>query len=433
MRRKKKLDGWYVQRGYAHIDRALSFDAAERLVTDPRKIAKLSFFPMLGYADRKRKFGRDNSIRSLPKKARPKVVKTKIRELKYASHRDSYIYIYYAMLLQTSYEQFLKAQSLEDCVVGYRAGIGSNVDLAARAFAEISARRSCSVHCYDIKDFFPSIPHKGLKFAIAKVLGTSMLSPDWYNIYRSLTRFNWIDIDQLFLCCLIDPKQGVPNPLCTDPIELLDAMRAGGMIRRNPPGSGIPQGTPISAAMANVAMLEFDLIMQNWAKDNSAFYMRYSDDIIIISDYINTDDMNATVKSALATVGPGLEISFDKTEISIFTPNGSDVTCDRPVTYLGFTFDGKLVRLRDRTLSRYYRRMTYSTRRTDKFARDAFKKGGSREPHKRKLISQFTHLGRSNFYSYAKSAQSTFGGNAIRRQLRRHFEIMMRKLKNRGK
>jgi len=434
MARRERRDGWFLQRGYPHLDRPLHFNAADALVKDQQRIGKLAFFPFLGYIDRKRKFGSDNTLSLIPKRDRPKIIKIKNRDLKYASHRDAYIYSYYAKVLSVSYEDYLRSNGLDGCVVGYRSGLGSNIDIAATAFAEIEARGTCTALCFDIKDFFPSIPHKILKFNLSTVLGCGLLSKDWYNVFRSMTRFSWIDIDQLFFWCLIDPREA-PNPICNDPASLLEDLRRAGMIRRNPKSDrGIPQGAPISAIFANVAMLEFDRAMQTWAVQNGATYMRYSDDILVICDTSLRTAAESEVEKNMTAQGGCLDISPDKTERCAFDKSGGTLTSDCPLTYLGFTFDGQTVRLRDRTLSRYYRRMTYATRGTNRRALAAFKAGiGPAAPYRRKLYQDFSHLGSSNFYTYAKRAHNKFEFSLIKRQLRRHFRILLRKLNNHGR
>ena len=49
---------------------------------------------------------------------------------------------------------------------------------------------------------------------------------------------------------------------------------------------GIPQGTPISATLANLYMIDFDELIYNITSsvDRPAFYQRYSDDIILICE-----------------------------------------------------------------------------------------------------------------------------------------------------
>jgi hypothetical protein len=180
-------------------------------------------------------------------------------------------------------------------------------------------------------------------------------------------------------------------------------------------------------------MLNFDREVEAWAKATSSTYLRYSDDILVITDADLQAEASDLVTSALAKQDGCMSISEEKTEVSRFEVLAGNQVTTKPLTYLGFTFDGTLVRLRDRTLSRFYRRMTYATRGTAKRARQAAKQGGVGQPFRRQLFRDFSHLGRANFYGYATRAQAKFGGTAIRRQLRNHFKVLLRKLMNRGK
>ena len=44
---------------------------------------------------------------------------------------------------------------------------------------------------------------------------------------------------------------------------------------------GIPQGAPISSALANIYMLDFDLKVKNFVGENG-IYRRYSDDMVVV-------------------------------------------------------------------------------------------------------------------------------------------------------
>lgn len=158
-----KDGGWFRRRSYSHLDYPLDFAAASKLVTNAPLIAKRQFLPLVGYTDKKRRYRTDNSNRTIPRKQRPTLVTNKEREIRYASHGDAAVYQYYAYLLEAPYDNFLKSAGLDDCVIGYRSGKGSNVDMAAEAFAEIGSRGDVTALCFDIENFFPSIQHVCLK------------------------------------------------------------------------------------------------------------------------------------------------------------------------------------------------------------------------------------------------------------------------------
>jgi RNA-directed DNA polymerase len=136
------------------------------------------------------------------------------------------------------------------------------------------------------------------------------------------------------------------------------------------------------------------------------------------------------INAQIALLGPSMKINPEKTEVSTFQllPNGK-LICDKPATYLGLTFDGSKTYLRGRTLSRYYRRMTYATRGATRAAKQA----GSSLVYKRKLYRDLSHLGSQNFYSYAKKAAILLGDSSPVRQLRNHIQILRRKITRAGR
>ena len=428
---RKKREGWFRARTYPHLDYPLSFAAAKALATDPELVSRRSFLPFLRYKDERRQFRTDNSDRTIPKRLRPRFSKTKSRDIRYASHADSAIFSYYAFRLQDAYDDFLKREALDDVVIGYRAGLGSNVDMAAAAFSEVASRSDCVALAFDISDFFPSIEHHTLKRSVARVLGENELPRDWYKIYRAMTKFASLDLSDIYAVEGFNRKTA-PSPLVKDIPSALKKYRAAGLIQVNTVGHGIPQGSPISAVMANVSMIEFDEAVKNWCDTHNAYYRRYSDDILVIARTTDEAAVTQLIQGVAQGTGLGLIVNPEKTEISRFTEVASAVhDSDRPLTYLGFTYDGRVAALKARTLSRYYRRVTYGARATVRGARAA---GASAlKAYRRSVFRELTHLGRRNFYQYAKRADSKFHSSRVKRQMRRHFIIVLRKLLAKGR
>jgi len=425
--KKPKQGGWFRQRAYPHLDFPVSFNTAEKLATNPASVAKHAFLPLIGYSDVRRTFRTDNSNRSIPRRQRPKRVGSKSRDIKYASHSDAAIFSYYAFLLQTRYEEWLSENELGESVIGYRAGLGSNIDLAAAVFAEVAARSPVTCLCFDISDFFPSIPHRALKAGLKMVLDVLELPDDWYNVFRNVTKHSWVDLKEISVPLGFNPTDA-PSPLVSDIGSAMATLRGAKLVHINANRAGIPQGTPISAVFANVAMAQFDIDVLTWAKAHGIVYRRYSDDILLLVPSGAETAANAFLPNLAASMG--LTINSAKTEVSRFS-GSNPITVDRPLTYLGFTFDGERVSLRARTLSRYYRRMTYAVRGT---IRGAGRKGQpSSKAFRRTLYRDVTHLGRGSFYAYAARAHGKFQKSIVKRQLRRHFKILLRKLSNRGR
>jgi RNA-directed DNA polymerase len=410
--RKLRIDGWYIKKLFAHFDLPLVYDAAISKVSDQQFVIERSFWPLIGFVDSKRKF---------KKEAGKAVVSTKDRPLRYCSHVDGYIHSFYAHQIIPRYEEFLTANNLSDFIIGYRKGHGTNVDMAKAAFDEINSRNSCCVVALDINWFFDNIDHKVLKQNLCEILGKDRLPLDWFKVYKSMTQFSWVEISDLETRLGLD-KNNVPRPICSAEIyrKLVhgDDGKHGSLINRNKKSFGIPQGSPLSAIFSNIYMARFDLACAKQFTAMGVFYRRYSDDIIIICSREAAKDALDFIKVEIAKLGPSLKINDSKTEISEFERLASGVfECDKPITYLGLTYDGNRVFLRGRTVSRYYRRMTYAARQT---ARSA-KKSSSGKLFLRSIYRDLTHLGRQNFYTYAKRASAVLGDESSVRQLRRHF------------
>jgi RNA-directed DNA polymerase len=423
-RRKHRVDDWYVKKSFAHFDLPLSYDNALAKVQNTQFVIERPFWPMIGFVDSKRKFGKQAGKRFVSKKNRP---------LRFCSHIDGYIHSFYRKKIIPKYEQFLAENDLSDVVIGYRKGKGTNVDMAKSAFDEINRRSSCSVIALDISSFFESIDHHVLKKNLCKILSEDRLPLDWFKIYKSMTQYSWVELSDLadrlgFL------QDNPPRPICS--AETYRKVIRGGdgehtnLVNRRRERFGIPQGSPLSAIFSNIYMAEFDLICARHFATLDVFYRRYSDDIIIIGTREETKNALDFINTEMAKLGPSMKINDDKTEISEFERLALGVfKCDRPITYLGLTYDGMRVTLRGRTLSRYYRRMTYAARQAIRSA----KKSDSGKIFLRGIYREFTHLGRQNFYTYARTASAILRDESPLRQLRRHFRILHRKLRSAGR
>ncbi len=423
-KRKVRQDGWYIKKSFPHFDLPLNFEEAKTIVTDPIYVSHKSFWPFIGFVDQKRKFKKiDGEV----------TIKLKERPLRYCSHHDGYVHSYYAAQLTAKYEARIKAEKIDNVVIGYRQNVGTNVHMAKAAFDEIRRRGDCVVIALDIESFFDSIDHRILKANLQSVLGVPRLTTDWFKIFRSMTEYSWVEIASLAQRLDFDVREP-PRPLCSAP-EFRKIVRGDdgvlpSVVQTNAKNYGIPQGSPISAVFSNVYMLCFDQACVKHFDVIDVFFRRYSDDIIAICNASQQAAVINFITNEISNLGPSMKVSAEKTETSSFSFSLDwALSCDRPITYLGLTFDGARTLLRGRTVSRYYRRMTYAARHTAKTAARA----KSKKIFMRKLYSDLSHLGKQNFYSYAKSAAATLGDNAPVRQLRRHVKILRRKVTTLGR
>jgi RNA-directed DNA polymerase len=417
-----KRDGWYASRAYAHFDLPLPFDIARGYAADPDRVRRHSFRPFLSFDIVRRRYRASTD---------GVVVSTKRRPIGVAAHVDGYIFAYYAKILGERYEAKLAAEGLGHSVLAYRSRLGSNIEFSKAAFDEIKRRDESIAIALDLESFFDSIDHATLKRNWAQLLGTDRLPPDHYSVFRAITRYSEVSLEECLSRLGIGKSERIPRPIC--PPSMFRTV-----IRRNPHGlanlvstntkhHGIPQGSQISALLSNVYMLAFDGEMSSLAAAIGGYYRRYSDDILWICHPEDASYVEEEVKRNLAKLGGTTRINEAKSEHSTFRQNADGrFACDRPIQYLGFTFDGTHTRIRSQTLSRFWRRLIYAARGGRRAAAKSATAPGV--VYKRKIYRQFTHLGRRNLITYAKRSEAVMGTGAIRVQMRRHVPRIEKEL-----
>lgn len=213
-KKKSKIDGWYEKKKYPHFDLPLSYEHAQALVSNHQKIPSHSFHPFLAYEKETRRFkGRDKRTGTLDSSV-------KKRPIKYAAHKDGYIYSYYAKKISESYEARVNALGIDLNVIAYRSGKGNNVDFAKAAFDEIDRRGSCVAIALDISGFFDNIDHNNLKKEWCATIGQPKLPDDHFALFKSLTRWSEVNRDDCFARLkehipIFDHKNP-PWPICND-------------------------------------------------------------------------------------------------------------------------------------------------------------------------------------------------------------------------
>lgn len=436
MKKRQKKGGWFIGRGYRHFDHPLSFEAAKKLVSFPDKVAKHNFRPLLSYEKTERRFKGFNADGTAK-------IRHKSRLICYAAHRDAQIYAYYAFMLEGLYADLRKKAGIDDCVLAYRPGKGCNIDMANAAFEEIKKRDACSVLAFDISGFFDSIDHKNLRKQWCLVLGKETLPDDHYNLFRALTRFSRVEQERCLAALGIEEKalKRSTVPLCDDNTfhqkicgraegyRNLIVTNSDGYDERNAinwNSYGIPQGTPISAILSNIFMIDFDIEMEALAQKIGGTYRRYSDDILFICPPEQEDMVQNEVTKTLESQGSALRINKGKTEIARFQKHGDKFTCQvrkkdgnwhgGSVQYLGLSFDGRKKSLRHQTIARYQRKVKYAVRNARRTALH-FKKDKIRS---QALYMDLTDIGSQSMPSYAKRVARITGDPAAKDQLSTH-------------
>lgn len=422
-----KKHPWFKPRGYLHFDTPLSKKNAEKIATDPDNVKSHPFYPFISFSNLTKKIFFDKSAEKIKSK-------DKIRPISYASHADSAIYSYYSKILSDKYEKILLEYGLSKNVIAFRSLGKSNIDFAKKIFTEIEERKYCSAIGLDITGFFDNLDHKYLKKMWAKVINQSSLPDDHFAVFKSLTTFSTVDKDQLykeFNIAVHNPKNNRTR-VCS-PKEFRDRVRKNKLIKKNKFPFGIPQGSPISAILSNIYMLDFDKTIKNYVSNIGGSYYRYCDDMMIIVHPEERDETISYVTSEISKLE--LKINPKKTEISNFSLTGGKQKSDRPLQYLGFTFDGERILIRSAAFARFSRKMKGGVKlaqRTCKKRNIIRQEKGlqKRSLYKRKIYERYSHLGKQNFLTYGYRAANKMGSKSIRKQLKPLWFRLQKEIEN---
>ncbi len=513
---------WLRSRGYLHLTPHLRVAGNEQwikaYVADEKKIATHTFSPLIYKTLRERRYKKTGLIDGKPRghswvdEKGEFQTGAKDRPIHYPAHLDAVIYGYYATdVLGKAYEALLQSdEALNSCVTAYRRDTGkSNIHHAKEAFDQIKARGNCVAIAMDIKGFFSSLDHQLLKKTWAKLIGQRSLPPDHFNVFKSVTNFSYVDLADFRMphggfneYQLYQYRRRGAKGFFASRDELYEAIKTGQLrVKKNQwLGSknvddmvkhrhtkklvrrkiGIPQGLAISSVLANLYMLPFDRAMLRKVKAIKGVYRRYSDDLVIICDRSKMEEIIDFAEQEIRSLK--LKVSSDKTEICVFErlPSKDYLSAHTlhhkapyqisnsqgKFTYLGFSFDGRKVLIKDKNISRFYRRMKQAIRKRVRQANTVRRRTLNSELiiHKRRLTKRFCKRGKfptkiskkrsrlrydklrkeysltsveipvrqyGNFYNYVKRANKIMEDDAILRQLRNSGRILERTIKKR--
>ncbi|MBN2647532.1 MAG: group II intron reverse transcriptase domain-containing protein [Thiotrichales bacterium] len=414
-----KVHSWFKPRTYLHFDNPIGYKKAKKIVTNIDVVAQHSFYPFLQFTIKTSKISKEKISKKITRENKP-------REISYASHLDSQIYAYYAEQLSKLYEEELTQLGLDENILAFRKiGDGKcNIHFAHDAFEKIKSIGPSNVVAMDFEKFFDSLDHRILKERWSALLGTTKLPADHFNVYKSLTKFATVNRDELYKNLGIskhNPKHNRYRICSAD--EFRNKVRIGyKLIKTNTDLYGIPQGSPISALLSNIYLIEFDKAVKAYADSCGGTYYRYCDDILFIAPAmvgISTIENFVTGEANKARV----KINSKKTVPHEFKYSSGRLETKKPLQYLGFLFDGKNTYLRSGSLSRFSERMKIKVRLAKKTRAKCNQERESKgfpktEIFKKDIYSRCTHLGRRNFIRYGHRAAKIMSSRTIRKQLK---------------
>lgn len=446
-----ETEKWFKLKKYPHIGLPLTisdYDWLKGYITNEEKIRIHSFLPLIHKCISQRKF-RPNKLRTdkTKTKRRFRIKDKKIRHIYFASHIDSLIFSYYNSILENAYERYISNKNFNESIVAYRKialfeGSESNkcnIDFAKTTFEFIKTNNSkkMSVIVADVTSFFDNLDHKILKRQWIKILNELTLPSDHFNLFKTLTKIKYIEGEQLFNSYnrTMIVKRGIPNDskkteykrVPIDKFHYFKEKNAVAYCEKNEflkknlnliisknNEKGIPQGSPISATLANVYMLDFDQEIYDEIESINGFYQRYSDDLIIVCEQKDEDKVINLIRDKIADpVIANLEIQSKKTKVYRFetvdnkfkgfeiNENTKIPNYNKTLEYLGFSFDGEKVLIKTSGFSKFYRSMIKSFKKSASLARNS--KNPDKKIFKSRLYKRFTHKGSTRKLVYRPS------------------------------
>ena len=484
---------------YPHFDADISAKAAEALANDRKKVEHHEFYPFLLFVQGWTRYA-----------DKGETGERKQRPIRYAARTDAYIFARYRHELSQKYETELSKLGLSNSVLAYRrisaptGGGMCNIHFAKRAFDEVAAQGNCCAITLDISAFFESLDHNRLKDLWCRLLGVARLPDDHFQVFKAITSYAVVEKqaayerlghfgkkvrprDGKLIPAYLTPKSKVPIKLCTGK-DFREKIAGGdgrkSLIAKNYKPYGIPQGAPISDLLANMYLLDFDVVVHGLVASVGGKYFRYSDDILNIApvDATSAGQIEKQVRMLISNFGPKLQIKDKKSYIVEFINSGtqqifsvvfdgqSSTEAEKRIVaemlaskidlstkeakekiakaiknsrktlngleYLGFRYDGRKVYLRDSTVSNFWRKVKRATHRHVRACIRRHPKLDASGIKSRfdcnALIKNFGRVEdfgehsadyRSwTFWTYARRAAEIFGatGQPILRQLSRH-------------
>lgn len=415
------------KRNYLHFDRKISFNQIKGVLFNklryPATICSHSFYPFLKITISTPRYKKniETGLRFLTYKN---------RDILYSSHFDSLIYSYYSTLLSLQYEHYLNGKKFEKSIIAYRSLDKNNIHFAQEVFEFIKNKGECVVLAFDVSKFFENLDHKKLEKAWTKLIKKEKLPLDHWKVFRNITKYSFVETNKLDQ--ILGQNKKIKKYRICEPNDFRLKVRAAGLIETNKSGKGIPQGSPISATLSNLYMIEFDKIISKMINRFSGLYKRYSDDIIVVCELSNYKNIERKVTEYIKNICD-LELNRDKTDITIFKYINEKLTAydeslekNKKIQYLGFEFDGQHIYIRSSSMSRYYRRMKNTVSVT--VNRAYGKKSRGDRIFRKKLYEKCTVKGKRNFNSYAMRASKIMDSTSIRKQTARHFDIIKKEI-----
>lgn len=457
--KRKVLTNDYTPKYHLHLDPYFSFEKDHEEIANllfqkkdnKPNLYSFSFLPLLKTIVKTPRFKYYKELKEYK-------LSTKKRPIFLTAHKDKYIYGYYSFLLNTLYQEKLRNTSFNAVPIAYRSDLNGkcNIQFSKEVFDHIKSLESAITILTDVSSFFDNIDHQRLKDNWCKILDEERLPKDHLKIYKALTSYRYIVLNSLLKKFNINIEENNPeNGSLLNLIgqgkftEKLKKLHKENLIVKNKPTKegeikGIPQGLSLSATLSNIYMFDFDEIINNYVTERGGLYRRYCDDVILVLPGEDFSEPLRLLKNEIVDQR-GMMMKPSKTELAKFTrKNNIEHSCitfncidiekgeveknnSNKIQYLGFTFDGKDVLIRNASISRFYRKMARRIRKTIRMAYSDTSKYKSTIIFRKQIYKRYTHYGNRNFLKYVYDASSKSYTNSKGKEKEGHNSKKMRK------
>ncbi|GAP00235.1 reverse transcriptase domain-containing protein [Fructobacillus ficulneus] len=354
-----------TQRKYKHFDHFVTdINFLDSVKSDSKVITSFRFLPFIQKDIISNKFN-------------GKSIQEKKRKITLPSHHAAAIYKLYSEQLNHVYEQKIKDTPVSSAATAYRSSTmeikRSNIHAAKEVFDFISNQQSAYVIKGDFKAFFDTLNHKYLKKRLIDVLSsepltihadsltTNTLPKDWYAIFNSLTKYQYISTTDLEDS--ISYKKNNSQYSYFNCRKDFDNFYKKNKKKFHTNRIGIPQGTSLSALLANIYMMKFDLKICLLIEKLGGLYRRYSDDFIIVlpGKSVSQNQAEKILEQIIIISEQDLfltierhKTNFYKFENHSFQKISNSISQQQTtLNYLGFRFTGHSVYLREKSIYKF--------------------------------------------------------------------------------
>ncbi|MCI1985926.1 MAG: reverse transcriptase/maturase family protein [Lactobacillus sp.] len=367
LRALDKING----KNYLHFDFPLTDKERRQLVADFSNgdIVHHRYLPFISFEIRFRIYH--------PKE---KSATPKSRKITLPSHHDALTYRYYGAALNRVYSNYANSHYINEVAVAYRerrSGLQlSNITTAKEVFDYVTLFPNSWIIKGDFHHFFDTLNHQYLVDNMRKVFG-GVLPRGWGRMLRSITEYQSISRKTLERqlkdshvknAYRLNVPDGAKTRAYVSNLQQFGQLIKQKKVRLSGKNRvGIPQGTAVSAVLANVYMIDFDEWLSKYCETLGGLYRRYSDDFIIVlpKKHLSKGFVEILESEIIQRSQSTLDLDIEPTKTKLYSYNQDshavmlhdvqNAEKQKPgkIDYLGFIFDGVSVSMRPKSIYKF--------------------------------------------------------------------------------